>query len=74
MTRPQLQKIAYGWALGVLFLALAAAAAAETVKIEGYIVGRSGDEVIVKFGSGAELAFQLTDRTKGLRYRSAAHP
>lgn len=41
-----------------------AAAAAEIVKIEGHIVGRSGDEIIVQFGSGAELAFQLTDRTK----------
>lgn len=27
---------------------------AENVKIEGLIVGRSGDEIIVKFGSGAE--------------------
>ena len=38
--------------------------AAESVKIEGVIVGRSGDEIIVKFGSGAELAFQLTDNTE----------
>ena len=37
---------------------------AENVKIEGLIVGRSGDEMIVKFGSGAELTFQLTDDTK----------
>ena len=37
---------------------------AETVKIEGLIVGRSGDEIIVKFGSGAELALQLTDNTQ----------
>jgi outer membrane protein OmpA-like peptidoglycan-associated protein len=37
---------------------------AENVKIEGLIVGRSGDEFIVKFGSGAELAFQLTDNTQ----------
>jgi outer membrane protein OmpA-like peptidoglycan-associated protein len=45
-------------------LALVATLAAETVKIEGYIARSSGDEIIVKFGSGAELAFQLTDRTK----------
>jgi hypothetical protein len=38
--------------------------AAENVKIEGIIVGTSGDEIIVRFGSGAELAFQLTDNTQ----------
>jgi outer membrane protein OmpA-like peptidoglycan-associated protein len=38
--------------------------AAETVKIEGVIAGRSGDEIIVRFGSGAELALQLTDNTE----------
>ena len=38
--------------------------AAETVKIEGIISGRSGDEIIVRFGGGAELAFQLTDNTQ----------
>jgi OOP family OmpA-OmpF porin len=64
MTRPQLQKIGFGWAPMVLFLALMAAAADNTVKIEGHIVGRSGDEIIVQFGSGAEMAIQLTDRTK----------
>src|SRR5271169_838749 len=64
MTGSQLQKIAFGLALSVIVVALAPSAAAETVKIEGFIVGRSGDEIIVKFGSGAELAFQLTDRTK----------
>jgi hypothetical protein len=36
----------------------------ETVKIEGIISGRSGDEIIVRFGGGAELAFQLTDNTQ----------
>jgi hypothetical protein len=39
-------------------------AAAETVKIEAIIVGKSGDEVIVPLESGAELAFQLTDNTQ----------
>ena len=37
---------------------------AESVKVEGIIVGRSGDEIIVRFGSGAELALQLTDNTQ----------
>lgn len=46
-----------------IILALAPAVA-EQVKIEGLIVGRSGDEIVVKFGGGAELAFQLTERTK----------
>lgn len=64
MTGSQLQKIAFGLALGVMVVALAAAAAAKTVKIEGFIVGRSADEIIVKIGSDAEMAFQLTDRTK----------
>jgi hypothetical protein len=39
MTRCQLQKVAFGLAPGVIVLALAPAVAAETVKIEGYIVG-----------------------------------
>jgi outer membrane protein OmpA-like peptidoglycan-associated protein len=47
-----------------LLAVLTSFAIAENVKIEGLIVGRSGDEMIVKFGSGAELAFQLTDNTK----------
>lgn len=64
MTHTRLQKVAFRLALAVIALVVALAAAAETVKIEGYIVGRSGDEIVVKFGSGAELAFQLTDRTK----------
>jgi outer membrane protein OmpA-like peptidoglycan-associated protein len=37
---------------------------AKPVKVEGFIIGRSGDEMIVQFGSGAELAFQLTDNTQ----------
>ena len=45
-------------------LFLCSYAAAETTKIEGLIVGRSGDEMIVQFGSGAELAFLLDDNTK----------
>lgn len=51
----------------IVLLLLAASAAgmdAKPVKVEGFIIGRSGDEMIVQFGSGAELAFQLTDDTK----------
>src|SRR5215472_18483239 len=47
-----------------LFAAFCTLLVAETVKIEGIIVGRSGDEIVVRFGSGAELAFQLTDNTQ----------
>jgi len=63
MTESQLQRIAFGFVLG-LVLTLGAAAAAETVKIEGHIVGRSGDDIVVQFGSGAELAIRLTPLTK----------
>jgi outer membrane protein OmpA-like peptidoglycan-associated protein len=40
------------------------AAAPKTTKVEGLIIGRSGDEMVVQFGSGAHLAFQLTDSTQ----------
>ena len=50
-------------ALCILLATFCTLLTAETVKIEGIIVGRSGDEIIVRFGSGAELAFQLTDNT-----------
>lgn len=42
--------------------------AAETVKVEGLITARSGDEMIVQIARGAELAFQLTERTKVSQY------
>jgi outer membrane protein OmpA-like peptidoglycan-associated protein len=45
-------------------VAICTLVAAEDVKIEGLIVGRSGDQIVVKFGSGAELTFQLTDSTE----------
>src|SRR3954451_2140075 len=44
-------------------VALSAAVAEET-KIEGVIVGRSGDVIIVEYMQGAELAFHLDDATK----------
>jgi outer membrane protein OmpA-like peptidoglycan-associated protein len=62
MTRSSLQRIAVGAALGVL--AFIAPLAAETVKIEGIIVGRNGDEITVQFGNGMDLTLVLTDRTE----------
>jgi outer membrane protein OmpA-like peptidoglycan-associated protein len=38
--------------------------AAETKKVEGVIVGRSGSEIIVEYMQGAEVAFLLDDQTK----------
>ena len=64
MTTPLLHRIRGSVALCLLLVALCTLMAAETVKIEGIIVGRSGDEIIVRFGSGAELAFQLTENTQ----------
>jgi OmpA-OmpF porin, OOP family len=48
----------------VLLLLPASMAADAKTKVEGFIIGRSGDEMIVQFGGGAELAFQLTDDTQ----------
>lgn len=42
----------------------AAIYAEEPTKVEGLIVGRSGNEIIVEYMKGAELAFLLTDSTK----------
>lgn len=51
--------------LNIVLLLLAASMTGDTkpVKVEGFIIGRSGDEMIVQYGGGAELAFQLTDST-----------
>jgi len=38
--------------------------AAETVKIEGVINARAGDEMVVQVNESAEQAFLLTDQTK----------
>ena len=64
MARSNLNRTASLAILSVIMLALCTAVAAETVKIEGLIVGRNGDEVTVRFGSGAELTFVLTERTE----------
>ena len=50
--------------LSVLVLALITPTLAETTKVEGVIVGRSGNEMIVQYLQGAELAFLLDDSTK----------
>src|SRR4051812_15653939 len=53
--------------LFALFVALVlsqTATGAETAKVEGVIVGRSGSEIIVEYLQGIELAFLLDDNTK----------
>jgi outer membrane protein OmpA-like peptidoglycan-associated protein len=50
--------------LSFVVLALSTASAEEPTKVEGLIVARSGDEIIVEYMSGAELAFLLDDTTK----------
>ena len=58
-------RVAYMMALSFTVLALfVVPMVAETAKVEGLIIGRSGDEMIVQFGSGAELVFLLTDSTQ----------
>jgi outer membrane protein OmpA-like peptidoglycan-associated protein len=37
---------------------------AENAKVEGFIVASNGDQITVKFGSGAELVFILTEDTE----------
>jgi OmpA-OmpF porin, OOP family len=48
----------------VLVVLLRTATLAETTKVEGVIVGRSGSEIIVEYMQGTELAFLLDDSTK----------
>jgi outer membrane protein OmpA-like peptidoglycan-associated protein len=48
--------------------ALSSVLFAEKVKVEGLITARSGDEMIVQIARDAELAFQLTERTKVSQY------
>jgi len=50
--------------LWVLVLAFITPTTAETTKVEGVIVGRSGNVMIVEYMSDAELAFLLDDTTK----------
>jgi len=56
----------------MVLLTLTTAAIAESVKVEGLITARSGDEMVVQIARGAELAFQLTDQTKVSGYPGMA--
>src|SRR6516162_5702336 len=51
-------------AMFVVLVLLGTTGVAETTKVEGVIVGRSGSEIIVEYMQGAELAFLLDDSTK----------
>jgi OmpA-OmpF porin, OOP family len=64
MTLSISKKFASLVALFVLVVLLRTATLAETTKVEGVIVGRSGSEIIVEYLQGAELAFLLDDSTK----------
>jgi len=58
------EKFACLVAVFVVVVLLRVGTLAESTKVEGVIVGRSGSEIIVEFMQGAELAFLLDDRTK----------
>jgi OmpA-OmpF porin, OOP family len=64
MTSSPSRKFASLVAVLVLVVLLRTATLAESTKIEGVIVGRSGSEIIVEYMQGAELAFLLDDGTK----------
>src|ERR1700757_4660549 len=51
-------------AVFVMVVLFRTATLAEPTKVEGVIVGRSGNEIIVEFMQGTELAFLLDDSTK----------
>src|SRR5215469_1916790 len=58
------KKFAFLIAVSALVVLSRTAALAETTKVEGVIIGRSGSEIIVEYMQGAELAFLLDDSTK----------
>ena len=64
MTPSLSKKFASLVAVLVLVVLLRTATLAESTKVEGVIVGRSGSEIIVEYLQGAELAFLLDDSTK----------
>ena len=51
-------------AVFVFVVLLRTVSLAETTKVDGVIVGRSGSEIIVEYHQGVELAFLLDDSTK----------
>ena len=63
MQRLSFHKTGFYTVLSVV-LAFSTTAFAEPTKVEGLIVARSGNEIIVEYMKGAELAFLLTDSTK----------
>jgi outer membrane protein OmpA-like peptidoglycan-associated protein len=64
MCRSNFRPTALTLVLSFIVLALSTASADQPTKVEGLIVARSGDEIIVEYMKGAELAFLLTDSTK----------
>ena len=64
MTLPTAKKFASLIAVFVLVVLFRATTLAESTKVEGVIVGRSGNEIIVEYMQGTELAFLLDDSTK----------
>jgi OOP family OmpA-OmpF porin len=64
MTPSLSKKFASLAAVLALVVLLSTATLAESTKVEGVIVGRSGSEIIVEYMQGAELAFLLDDGTK----------
>ena len=64
MSAPKLRGLRGCATLCFVLVAICTPVAAETVKIEGFITGNNGDQITVKFGSGAELTFMLTEDTE----------
>ena len=64
MTPSLSKKLASLAAVLALVVLLPTATLAESTKVEGVIVGRSGSEIIVEYMQGTELAFLLDDSTK----------
>ena len=64
MTGPKTHRLTSLAILSAVVFALIATTMAETTKVEGLIVGRSGDVIIVEFLQGTELAFLLDENTK----------
>ena len=64
MTPSISKKVACLAVVFVMVVLLRTATLAETTKVEGVIIGRSGSEIIVEYMQGAELAFLLDDSTK----------
>ena len=68
MARPKLLRLLPAVIVSVMASASSTLLLAESVKVEGLITARSGDEMIVQIARGAELAFQLTEHTKVTQY------